>query len=164
MMFPSVSNYAPGRMELHLRRFVQLRGYQNGGKTLVRRLGEHYLSRFHDLDRVEKLGERLLPNFHQGLVLFYPAGSFIRPHRDSPAYRSGAASVNVSGIAKFLISETQDTGRMETYTLRPGDCIRFDNKQPHGVEKLEGDRWCICFFYLKPEFLEEQFKQLSLLS
>ncbi|WP_292713379.1 hypothetical protein [Nostoc sp. JL34] len=110
------------------------------------------------------LGEKLLPEFHQALVLFYVAGTQIKVHRDSPTYAAGAAQINIIGRARFSISGCQDVRRMESYWLNEGDCIAFDNKQPHGIERVESERWCICFFKLKAEYLtQEKTKQLSLI-
>ena len=38
---------------------------------------------------------------------------------------------------------------MQSTLLGEGDCIWFDNKQPHAIATVEQDRWCVCFFYLK---------------
>ncbi|MCG6137512.1 MAG: hypothetical protein MET45_23225 [Nostoc sp. LLA-1] len=119
--------------------------------------------RYAGAEVIEALGEKLLPDFHQALVLFYPAGTQIKVHRDSPAYTSGAAQINISGRARFSISECQDTRRMEPYWLEEGDCIAFDNKQPHGIDRVMSDRWCVCFFRLKADCLQgETVEQLSL--
>ncbi|MBD2364667.1 hypothetical protein H6G36_26435 [Anabaena minutissima FACHB-250] len=159
-MFPSVSQYADGRLELHLRRFVSLTGAKSGKKAEVKLIEP---GRYAGADVIEALGEKLLPDFHQALVLFYPAGTQIKVHRDSPAYASGAAQINILGRAKFSISGCQDTRRMESYWLEDGDCIAFDNKQPHGIDRVVGDRWCVCFFRLKAECLEgARGEQLSL--
>ncbi|UKP00975.1 DUF488 domain-containing protein [Nostoc sp. UHCC 0870] len=159
-MFPSVSQYADGRLELHLRRFVSLASAKSGKKAEVKLIASgHYAG----ADVIEALGEKLLPDFHQALVLFYPSGTQIKVHRDSPAYASGAAQINIMGRAKFSISGCQDPRRMESYWLEDGDCIAFDNKQPHGIERVVGDRWCVCFFRLKAECLEQEYgRQLSL--
>lgn len=160
-MFPSVSQYADGRLELHLRRFVSLTGAKSGRKAEVKGIKPE---RYRGADVIEALGEKLLPDFHQALVLFYPAGTQIKVHRDSPAYASGAAQINIMGRAKFSISGCQDTRRMESYWLEEGNCITFDNKQPHGIERVVGDRWCVCFFRLKAECLEGAgVEQLSLI-
>ncbi|UKP01107.1 DUF488 family protein, N3 subclade [Nostoc sp. UHCC 0870] len=148
-MFPSVSQYADGRLELHLRRFVSLTGAKSGKKAEVKVVEP---GRYAGADLIEALGEKLLPDFHQALVLFYPAGTQIKVHRDSPAYASGAAQINIMGRAKFSISGCQDVRQMESYWLEEGDCIAFDNKQPHGIERVVGDRWCVCFFRLKAEY------------
>ncbi|GAX38939.1 hypothetical protein [Nodularia sp. NIES-3585] len=147
-MFPSVSQYADGRLELHLRRFVSLSSAKSGKKAEVKAIEP---GRYKDADVIEALGEKLLPDFHQALVLFYPAGTQIKVHRDSPAYASGAAQINISGRAKFSVSGCQDIRRMEPYWLEEGDCIAFDNKQPHGIDRVLCDRWCVCFFKLKAE-------------
>lgn len=159
-MFPSVSQYADGRMELHLRRFVSLTGAKSGKKALVRLIDSLL---YPGAEMIEALGERLLPDFHQALVLFYPAGTQIKVHRDSPAYACGAAQINVMGRAKFSISGCQDVRKMESYWLEEGDCVSFDNKQPHGIERVESDRTCVCFFKLKAEYLQSaKVEQLSL--
>jgi hypothetical protein len=159
-MFSSVSQYADGRMELHLRRFVSLASAKSGKKAEVRLIDSAMYS---GAEVIEALGEKLLRDFHQALVLYYPAGTQIKVHRDSPAYASGAAQINIMGRAKFSISGCQDTRKMESYWLEEGDCIAFDNKQPHGIERVESDRWCVCFFKLKAECLESELvQQLSL--
>lgn len=161
LMFPSVSQYADGRHELHLRRFVTLESAKSGKKSQV---GFIPTETYPGAEAIEELGENLLPDFHQGLVLFYPQGTQIKVHRDSPAYAIGAAQINVTGQAKFSISGCQDIRRMESYSLDEGDCISFNNKQPHAIEPVKTARWCICFFYLKPEYLnKEEFHQLSLI-
>jgi|GEM_PF-1198288 len=161
LMFPSTSGYADGRRELHLRRFVKLTSAKSGRKAEVKTINSSMYPRSTE---IEALGEKLLSDFHQALVLFYPAGTQIKVHRDSPAYASGAAQINVIGRAQFSISGCQDTRRMESYWLEPGDCISFDNKQPHGIERVLSDRWCICFFKLKTEYLVgEKVQQLSLI-
>ncbi|BAY41280.1 hypothetical protein NIES2111_56760 (plasmid) [Nostoc sp. NIES-2111] len=159
-MFPSVSQYADSRMELHLRRFVSLAGAKSEKKTVVKTVDS---SMYPGAEMIETWGEKLLPDFHQALVLFYPAGTQIKVHRDSPAYASGAAQINIMGRARFSISGCQDTRRMEFYWLEEGDCISFDNKQPHGIERVVSDRFCVCFFRLKAECLEgAKVEQLSL--
>ncbi|YAF99011.1 MAG: hypothetical protein AB3A66_28865 (plasmid) [Nodularia sp. CChRGM 3473] len=159
-MFPSVSQYADGRLELHLRRFVSLTGAKSGKKAEVKVVEP---GRYAGAEVIEALGEKLLPDFHQALVLFYPAGTQIKVHRDSPAYASGAAQINIMGRAKFSVSGCQDTRRMESYWLEEGDCIAFDNKQPHGIDRVMSDRWCVCFFKLKAECLQgAEVEQLSL--
>ncbi|MBD2505095.1 DUF488 family protein, N3 subclade [Anabaena azotica] len=159
-MFPSVSQYADGRMELHLRRFVSLASAKSEKKTVVKTVDS---SMYPGAEMIEAFGEKLLPDFHQALVLYYPAGTQIKIHRDSPAYANGAAQINVMGRAKFSISGCQDVRKMESYWLEEGDCIAFDNKQPHGIERVGCDRFCVCFFKLKAEYLEsERVEQLSL--
>ena len=159
-MFPSVSQYADGRRELHLRRFVSLAGAKSEKKTVVKTVDS---SMYPGAEMIEALGEKYWPDFHQALVLYYPAGTQIKIHRDSPAYASGAAQINVMGRARFSISGCQDVRKMESYWLEEGDCITFDNKQPHGIERVTSDRWCVCFFKLKAEYLESQkVEQLSL--
>ena len=161
-MIKSVSSYAQGRRELHLRHFVKLAGKdaQKLGDEVVKipdSVAKKYKS-----ELIESIGEKLLPGFHEGLVLHYPKGTSIKPHRDSRAYSKGAASINIIGNATFFISPNQDATNMESIPLGEGDQIRFDNKQPHAIAKVQEDRWCVCFFYLKEEFLPKPSEQLAL--
>lgn len=148
-MFDSVSAYAKGRKELHLRNFVKLTSSKDKTTANIIKPIEPSIASKYQSHLIEAIGERLLPAFHQALVLYYPKGTLIKPHRDSPAYAKGAATVNIVGNAKFLISENQDATNMQATLLGEGDCIWFDNKEPHAIAKVEEDRWCVCFFYLK---------------
>jgi hypothetical protein len=168
-MIKSVSTYAQGRRELHLRHFVKLAG-KNSEKLgdEVTKVPDSVAKKYKS-ELIESIGERLLPGFHEGLVLHYPKGTLIKIHRDSRAYDKnlkkgkGAASINVIGNAKFLISDSQDVNNLSiTVGLGEGDCIRFDNNQPHAISKVQEDRWCVCFFYLKEEFLPKPSEQLDL--
>ena len=162
-MIKSVSTYAQGRRELHIRHFVKLAGKDS------KKLGDEVVkipdsvAKSYQSELIESIGERLLPGFHEGLVLHYPKGTLIKPHRDSRAYMLGAASINIIGNATFFISDNQDASNMFPTQLGEGDQIWFDNKQPHAIAKVEQDRWCVCFFYLKQEFLPKTENQLSLI-
>ena len=161
-MIKSVSSYAQDRRELHLRHFVKLAGKdaQKLDDEVVKipdSVAKKYKS-----ELIESIGEKLLPGFHEGLVLHYPKGTLIKPHRDSRAYSKGAATINIIGNATFLISPNQDATNMESIPLGEGDQIQFDNKQPHAIAKVQEDRWCVCFFYLKEEFLPKPSEQLAL--
>lgn len=113
---------------------------------------------------VEEIGERLLPEFHQGLIFKYPKGTQIRAHRDAPAYKMVgkmqglAATVNAIGQCDFFVSSTQDPNNVTRHSLKEGDCVSFDNKQPHGIDRVASERWCICFFHLKDEWLQSATK------
>ena len=168
-MIKSVSTYAHGRKELHLRHCVKLAGKDaEKSENEVAKVPD-FLAKKYKSELIESIGERLLPGFHEGLVLHYPKGTLINIHRDSRAYDKnlakgkGAASINVIGNAKFLISDCQDVNNLNlTVDLGEGDCIRFDNNQPHAISKVQEDRWCVCFFYLKEEFLPKPSEQLAL--
>jgi hypothetical protein len=164
------SIYAKGRKDLHLGYSVKF--VKKDGEELIDEVTKvpESLSKKYQSELIESIGERLLPGFHQGLVLYYPKGTLIKIHRDSRAYDKayqkgrGAASVNIIGNAKFLISHQQSTTNLEEFELGEGDCIRFDNNQPHAVAKVQEDRWCVCFFYLKEEYLPKPSEQLALFS
>lgn len=148
-MFPS-NKYAPQRYEVHIRRFVKLpaKGQQPKIDLVSEKLGGKYIKHFREIERIEALGDRLLPGFHQGILMYYPEGAKMKRHRDHPIYAKGAAQVNVSGEAILNIDGAD-------YSLDSGQCVRFDNSLPHSVKALS-ERWCICFFYLKTKYLEEK--------
>lgn len=164
-MINSVSTYAKGRKELHLRHFVKLAGKDaKKSDDEVTKIPDD-VAKSYKSELIESIGERLLPGFHEGLVLYYPKGTLIKPHRDSRAYEKGAASINIIGNAKFLISDQQDTNDLSlTVNLGEGDCLWFDNKQPHAIAKVEQDRWCVCFFYLKEPKTQNQLSLMPELS
>lgn len=162
-MYATRSGYADGRLEMSIRRHVRLGKLGQEGVTVSRPIQDWEKAKVAGIDRVEKLGDRLLPGFHQGLLLFYPEGSFIKVHRDAPAYISGAASVNIQAPTGFNISGCQRNDNLTQHVLYPGEAIAFDNKQPHSTTPAISDRWCLCFFKLKPEVLaQEKAQQLAL--
>jgi hypothetical protein len=161
-MTDTVSSYAVGRKDLHLRHNVKfIKSSEKGRSDEVTKVSDS-LSERYKWQLVESIGERLLPGFHQALVLYYPKGTSIRPHRDSRAYDTGAATINIVGNAKLLISPNQDPNNMESFNLEEGDQIRFNNKELHAISEVKEDRWCVCFFYIKDEFLPKKIGQLEL--
>lgn len=148
-MFPS-NKYAPQRYEVHIRRFVRLprnRSEQPKIDLISEKLGGKYIKHFQDIEKVEAIGDKLLPNFHQGILMYYPQGSIMKRHRDHWIYAKWAAQLNISGNAIFNLDETE-------YSLKEGACIKFDNTLPHSV-KATTERWTICFFNLKTKYFNE---------
>lgn len=150
----SKTSYATNRYELPLGYTVNLK---TGVVTKLR-------SKLLGSDRIEKLGNNLLPGWSQALCLWYRTGSQMRLHRDHSIYDCGAVSLNVSGTVEFKLSESQGKLLPKVFRRTDGEWIHFDNKQPHGVEVLTQERLCICFFKIKPEYLpqKQQGVQLSL--
>ncbi|MFP4009671.1 MAG: hypothetical protein ACLFV6_16970 [Spirulinaceae cyanobacterium] len=143
LLRPTVSRYAKNRRELWIRRYCDLRspatisdGYRN--------------------DRIEQLGERVLPNFDIGLLLLYSPGTQINLHRDHTVFEKTAVSINL-GQATFKIAQTPRKGEKlnpQRYRLQDGDVIRFNSKLLHGIEPVQIERWCLVFWHLKQEYLE----------
>ncbi|MEA5553320.1 hypothetical protein VB713_20485 [Anabaena cylindrica UHCC 0172] len=148
LMQISPSTYAKGRREISLRNTVELVSAKSGKPSKIEPISPQRRLILKS-EQVELIGERLLPKFDQALILHYPAGTEIKKHADSPAYAKGAASINVIGEAIFNLYSWGDEKFLESINLTEGDCISFDNKQPHSVSPVQFDRWCICFFYLK---------------
>jgi hypothetical protein len=151
-MYPTMNGYADGRLEMSIRRHVRV-GVKKNGITVTRIIGDQFKIKHGDIDRIEKLGEHLLPGFHQGLLLFYPEGSFMKAHRDAPAYAKGTVSLNIESPVIFSISNCNKRENMQDFLINPGEAVLFNNMQPHSVATTQGDRWCLCFFKLKPEVL-----------
>jgi hypothetical protein len=142
LLKPTLSRYAIGRKELWVRRYCDLR------KTPTITEG------FRD-ERLEALGERLLPDFHIGLVLLYQPGVKIGLHRDHSVLKPLAASVNL-GEVMFLMAELPCKGeklKPKRYHLKDGEVTRFNTKILHGIEPVISERWSIMFWHLKDIYL-----------
>jgi alkylated DNA repair dioxygenase AlkB len=138
LLKPTVSQYATGRQELWIRRTCDLR------KQATITEG------FRD-DRLEALGDRVLPNFDIGILLLYQPGVKINLHRDHTVFASTAVSINL-GEATFLMAEMGKKGtelKPQDYPLTDGDVLKFNCKILHGIEAVNKERWCIVFWYLK---------------
>ena len=138
LLKPTISQYATGRKELWIRRYCDLR------KQATITEG------FRD-DRLEALGDRVLPNFDIGLLLFYQPGVKINLHRDHTVFSSMAVSINL-GEATFLMADMVEKGaklKPEYYYLTDGDVTKFNCKILHGIEAVNKERWCIVFWHLK---------------
>lgn len=143
LLKPTISTYATGRKELWIRRQCDLR------KTPTILEGYRH-------QRLEDFGERLLPNFHIGLLLFYPPQTQIKLHRDHTVFEKIGVGVNI-GKAKFLMAETPKKGEKKiqpiSYFLNDGDCLKFNTKILHGIESVNKERWAIYFWHLKRQYL-----------
>jgi hypothetical protein len=138
LLKPTISRYANGRKELWIRRYCDLK------KQPVITEG------FRD-DRLEALGDRVLPNFDIGLLLFYQPGVKINLHRDHTVFSPTAVSINL-GEATFLMAEMVKKGaklQPEYYHLTDGEVIKFNSKILHGIKAVNKERWCIVFWHLK---------------
>ncbi|MDY7015525.1 MAG: hypothetical protein SVX43_18400 [Cyanobacteriota bacterium] len=142
LLYPTVSPYARGRKELWIKRYCDLRK--------IPTIKDGYRD-----ERIEALGERLLPGFDIGLLLLYQPGTKIGLHRDHTVFKPMAAAVNL-GQATFVMAEQPRKGekvRPIARTLNDGDCISFNTKILHGIEPVASERWSLIFWHLKPEYL-----------
>lgn len=130
------SRYARGRLE----------AYYGMGITLSKQ-PERYAAL--DDERVNALGDRLLPGWHSALLCKYLPGICIHPHRDHTCFERWAVMVNL-GDAIFI--EYPDKERITT-PLRDGDVVRINTKILHGIEPVPSERYSLTFRTLKPEFL-----------
>lgn len=142
LLKPTVSTYATGRKELWIKRYCDLRRKPT--------ITEGYRD-----ERLERLGERLLPGFHIGLVLLYSPGVRISLHRDHTVFKEIGVGINL-GEATFLMAEMPKKGEQLnpiSYPLKDGDCLQFNTKILHGIEPVKNERWGIYFWHLKPQYL-----------
>jgi hypothetical protein len=140
LLKPTISRYAVGRQELWIRRYCDLK------KQPVITEG------FRD-DRLEALGNRVLPNFNIGVLLLYQPGVKINLHRDHTVFSPTAVSINL-GAATFFMAEMEKKGtelKHQYYSLTDGDVTRFNCKILHGIEAVDNERWCIVFWHLKKQ-------------
>jgi hypothetical protein len=143
LLKPTVSSYANGRKELWIKRYCDLRRKPT--------ISEGYRD-----ERIERLGERLLPGFDIGLLLLYEPGIRIKKHRDHTVFQPMTAAVNL-GQATFVMAQQPRKGeklQLDYYALNDGDCICFNSKVLHGIMPVEQERWSIIFWHLKPQYLE----------
>lgn len=140
LMTPSKSRYAQGRWELWIRRKTDLRrnasvveGYRN--------------------ERIEALGERILPHFDIGLLLLYPRGVEIRWHQDHRIFQPIAVSVNL-GDAKFgILPKIEKHQKPQFFEVGNGDIIKFNCKLEHCIEPVSKERWAVIFWNLTGDAL-----------
>lgn len=109
------------------------------------------------LEVLQKLGDRLLPEFGEGLLVNYPT----RPlHLVYPAssrhVENNAVIVTIEGQAR-LITEGRDFVPMES-----GDCWRFDNRGDYQIEIESNSWWALFYFYLKPQSDSDNFMDAKL--
>jgi hypothetical protein len=129
LLKPTVSSYANGRKELWLKRYCDLRRKPT--------ISEGYRD-----ERIERLGERLLPGFDIGLLLLYAPGTRINLHRDHTVFQPMTAAVNL-GQATFVMTEQPRKGEKlqpDYYALNDGDCICFNSQVLHGIMPVEQER------------------------
>ena len=130
------STYARGRLE----------AYYGLGITLSKQ-PELYAGI--DDERVNHLGDRLLPDWHSALLCKYLPGVCINPHRDHTCFERWAVMVNI-GEAVFI--EYPEKERITT-PLQDGDVVQINTKILHGIEPVMTERYSLTFRHIKPDFL-----------
>lgn len=165
LFWESVSNYAYGRSEFHLKHCVSLSKSQAIPLTpyFLRQFDETDLSCTHGvLDRVYGGND-----WDSALCLWYSAydNGGIAPsmnfHRDHTVYQRNAVMINVIGRGVLYLK----TGNYATVSRRfaETEVIEFDNKMPHKVDILTQERAAILLFKIKPKYkIESVGRQLSL--
>ncbi|WP_414570215.1 hypothetical protein [Nostoc sp. CCY 9925] len=96
-------------------------------------------------ERVNRLGDRILPGWNCALLCHYrPGGRMIR-HCDHSVFEPLVALVNI-GRATFCIGNQE-------YQLTDGQVIKFDSGILHELLPVVSDRWSLSFRTIKPEYL-----------
>ena len=101
-------------------------------------------------ERVNRLGDRILPGWNSALLCHYPPGVGMKRHRDHRAFEPLVALVNI-GRATFCI-DTQ--GYSNKYHLEDGQVIKFYSNLHHELLPVVSDRWSLSFRRIKPQFLQ----------
>lgn len=92
--------------------------------------------------KIYQLGQRLYPNNHACLFLYYPPGAYIRPHRDHTASVATVVQINVGCSVTLTVEKEQ-------YKVKDGEVIKFNSKLLHSVSPATNDRWVISWRKIK---------------
>lgn len=84
---------------------------------------------------LEKFCNSIMPTWEIGLIMKYEAGGKIGIHRDQSGYGKKARSVSTIDFDFFIGNKNQK--------IQAGEVIEFDSKVPHGVLKIERERFAI---------------------
>lgn len=137
LLNPTLSTYAKGRQELWIKKKCDLKK----NFTLTSSYEDEFIS---------SLANAVLPNFDIALVLFYPAGTNINPHRDHTVFASTAICINLQDT---IFNITDDPNKhFVRYNVNKGDVIQFNCKHLHATETNTKDRWSIILWYLKSQY------------
>lgn len=167
----SVSSYAQGRSEWHLKYWASL------SKGHARPSTPHFLKQFDpgELNQVYGVLNAIYGGNHwdSALCLWYSAyrnaGRLPKMdyHRDHKLYEEGAVMINLSGRGVFYTCHSKTPNDTEyTHRLEPGTVIDFNNKRLHKIDIATQERAAILLFRIKPKHKltleQERSRQLSL--
>lgn len=142
---PDVSRYARGRQRFWLEHEAPL------GRTRNWQPGVHS-------DRLWSWVQRSFPGVELGLAAYGEVG--IDPHRDASYADYTAYSVNLGTIEGWYYdpmypdmtySDQRNASNPVIYRLEPGDVVRFNCKNPHGVINPAPDRWSLNLWHISPK-------------
>lgn len=98
-----------------------------------------------------KLGQKLFPNNHACLFLYYPIGSYIKNHRDHKVSEAKVVQLNLGSPVTFTIDGVD-------HSITEPSLIEFNSKQLHSVSPVIEDRFVISWRKIKSEHLNTQLK------
>ncbi|MGF1499284.1 MAG: hypothetical protein ACFB8W_21025 [Elainellaceae cyanobacterium] len=140
------SRYAPNRR-------VKCFGIASNLQSIAK--GRARLHRVESPDeRIQALGERLLPGWHSLLVC--GGDTTIHWHRDHGHFVGQAVMVNL-GEALYM-ERDYEQGQLE-HTLTNGLVVRINTKLLHKAVPLSVPRYNLTFRHIKPEFLPQVVEQ-----
>ncbi|MEH2395121.1 MAG: hypothetical protein V7K21_26875 [Nostoc sp.] len=97
-------------------------------------------------ERVNRLGNRILPGWNCALLCHYRPGGGMTEHCDHSVFEPLVALVNI-GRATFRIDNQE-------YHLEDGQVIRFDSSILHELLPVVSERWSLSFRTIKPQYLQ----------
>ena len=144
---PDVSRYAQGRQRFWLEHEAPL------GPTRPWTPAVHS-------DRLWSWVTRTFPDVQLGLAAYGDVG--IQPHRDASYANFTAYSVNLGEIEGWFYDPVypgmtwvpaaqQAPSSPRIYQLQPGDVVRFNCKNRHGVINPASDRWSLNLWSVSPK-------------
>ena len=97
-------------------------------------------------ERVNRLGDRILPGWDCALLCHYRPGGGMIEHCDHSVFEPLVVLVNI-GHATFRIDNQE-------YHLEDGQVIKFYSNIPHELPPVVSERWSLSFRRIKPQFLQ----------
>lgn len=94
-------------------------------------------------ERVNRLGDRILPGWDCALLCHYRPGVGMKPHYDHPVFEPLVGLVNI-GYATFRIGNQE-------HKLEDGQVIKFDSSILHELLPVVSERWSLSFRRIKSQ-------------
>lgn len=136
------SGYAPNRVEAWYRYSSNLQSIANGRGKITLNPEPH--------ERLVKLGDRYLPNWHSLLVC--GGDTTINWHRDHGHFAAHALMLNL-GDAYYYEQPNRNSDEVVRHHLSDGLVVLIDTKLLHRAEQLSSVRYNFTFRRIKPQFI-----------
>ncbi|BAZ01450.1 hypothetical protein NIES37_54500 [Tolypothrix tenuis PCC 7101] len=96
-------------------------------------------------EKVNRLGNLILPGWDCALLCHYYPGGYMTQHRDHSVFEPQLVLVNI-GCATLCIDNQE-------HHLEDGQVISFNSAIPHELLPVKSHRWSLTFRKIKPQYL-----------